>query len=76
MIVARQFTCLDFAKAACRPAGYGMIRGTGFFRPHPIGTPGDRGSHRALRDGFFAYAFQGNKLPGYDHSFPSGHFDA
>jgi hypothetical protein len=53
-----------------------MIRGTGLFDRHPIGTSRDRGSHRALRDGFFAYAFPGNKLPGYDHSVPSGHFDA
>src|SRR5260370_5329884 len=29
-------------------------------------------SYRSLRDGFFGWHTPGNKLPGYDHSVPSG----
>jgi hypothetical protein len=72
MIVARQFIAWNMPKKSEPSRRDGVSRAA-----RHIHLPWSKNvlsteSYRALRDGFFAWHTPGNKLPGYDHSVPSG----
>jgi len=69
MIVARQFIAWYPSENGNRPVGHGMIgsnrRATTINQPWARIIP-------SLRDGSPVWNIPGNKLPGYDHSVPTG----